>query len=252
MTIFNIDKQLQALYQAIEDNDGELTFEMEEALAITENDFRNKIKDYSEVVKQISYDIDSIDKELIRLQDLKKAKQRTLENLKKIMVYYIDKYGDINANGVRYIDYGTGKISTRKSKSISVDDNLVKSVTDTVFYYLNYLNDNNQLSCYDGVKQEDLFHHIKQTLEEDSDLKNAAETFTFSDIEDIKTNISFDIPLDKLLSGDGFKLVSSLLQYCRDFKVKESVNKQELKKNIDAGIFSSLGQVVENKTLQIK
>lgn len=252
MTIFNIDATLQAIYQAIEENEGELTPELEEALVISESNFRNKIRDYTDVIKQLSYDVDNIDKEIDRLKSLKESKQKTIESLKKIMLFYIDKYGDTTASGNRYVDYGTGKVSSRKSEVLKVDDTLVKTVTNSIFYYLNYLNDNNQLACYDGIKQEDLFHQIKDTLASDENLKDCAETFAYSDIEDIKTNISFDIPLYKLLEGNGFKLVSALLSYVRDFKVKESVNKTELKKNINSGNYSSLAQITENKTLQIK
>ena len=47
MNIFNIEKDLLSIFAEIEDNEGELTPEVEEKLAITKDNFNNKITNHN-------------------------------------------------------------------------------------------------------------------------------------------------------------------------------------------------------------
>ena len=47
MNIFQIEQELKELFDTLEENGGELTPELEEALAISQTDFVNKIKSYN-------------------------------------------------------------------------------------------------------------------------------------------------------------------------------------------------------------
>ena len=51
MNIWQIQQDLLDIFNELEDNGGELTPELEEKLAVTQEDFKNKIKSYGEVIK---------------------------------------------------------------------------------------------------------------------------------------------------------------------------------------------------------
>ena len=119
--IFNIKNELLAIFDELEENEGELTPELEEKLNITQEEFRDKIKSYSNVVKMLENDIANIKEEKTRLSDLQKSKEKSIERLKKIMVESIEMFGDTTKPGSKFIDFGTGKVSVRQTQAVEVE-----------------------------------------------------------------------------------------------------------------------------------
>jgi len=113
-TISEITGEALEIYSNVELMDGELTPEMEEALKINEGEIQSKSIAYKEVIgNQKSY-ISRIDEELKRLQALKKASNRLVDNLEYNLLQAVKVYGDI--------EIGLTTITTRKSESITVED----------------------------------------------------------------------------------------------------------------------------------
>ena len=77
--IFNIKQELLSIFNELEENDGELTPELEESLNIKQEEFKDKIKSYTNVVKMLENDIVGIKAEKARLNDLQKSKEKTIE-----------------------------------------------------------------------------------------------------------------------------------------------------------------------------
>ena len=118
-SIYNIQQDLLEIFDQIEANEGEITPELEEQLNITQEQFKSKIKDYSNVIKMLETDIAAIKEEKARLSDLQKSKEKNIERLKKIMVEAIENFGDTTKTGGKYVDYGTGKVSVRNERTRS-------------------------------------------------------------------------------------------------------------------------------------
>ena len=113
-TIAEITGEALEIYNNVELMDGELTPEMEEALKINEGEIQSKSIAYKEVIgNQKSY-ISRIDEELKRLQAMKKASNRLVDNLEYNLLQAVKVYGDI--------EIGLTTITTRKSESITVED----------------------------------------------------------------------------------------------------------------------------------
>lgn len=70
---------------------GEVTEEIEEALALSEGALESKIDGYYSVINKMNYGSEEIDKEIARLQALKKTKQNAVKNLKERLLYYMAK-----------------------------------------------------------------------------------------------------------------------------------------------------------------
>ena len=138
-SIFNIQQDLYAIFNSIEENEGELTPELEEALNIKREEFSTKIQGYVAYIKQLELDNKGIKEEIARLKDLQKSKERIIDNLKKIMAMAINEFGDTNKSGTKFLDYGTGKVSIRKSDSIEVDEEGTKQFVNRFFRYFNWL-----------------------------------------------------------------------------------------------------------------
>ena len=127
LSIFNIEQNYNKLAEQLIENDGELTPELSEQLAITEEQLQNKSVAYSFVIKEMDADIDTIDAEIKRLQALKKQREKASEYLKDRIKHAMDTFQ------IEEIKTPLVKINFRKSESVEVDDvNLLPSLYKVV------------------------------------------------------------------------------------------------------------------------
>lgn len=230
-SIFNIQQDLYSIFSSIEENEGELTPELEEALTIKREEFSTKIQGYVSFIKQLELDNKGIKEEIARLKDLQKSKERTIDNLKKIMAMAINAFGDTNKSGTKFLDYGTGKVSIRKSDTVEVDEEGTKQFVNRFFRYFNWLHFTNTVNQQElDVKDIVNFcNKIKQDDEED-----VVETdYTEDDLANLQANLDFKVNLkDLIINPDGLKLINSLLDYKVLATIKPSVDKTEVKKEV--------------------
>jgi hypothetical protein len=116
LTIYQIEQSYNQLAEQLIDNDGELTPELSEQLAITEEQLQNKSVAYSFVIKQMDADIDIIDAEIKRLQAAKKQREKATEYLKDRIKHAMDLFE------IEEIKTPLVKINFRKSETVEVDD----------------------------------------------------------------------------------------------------------------------------------
>lgn len=133
--LFDIEQSFLNIFEELEENGGELTPELEDALNITQENFINKIKSYVNVIKSYKNDLDAVKCESNRLKDYKTTKNNTLERLNNRVIEAVEKFGDTNKNGVNFVDYSTGKVSIRKTKSITIDEELFNKITSALSLY---------------------------------------------------------------------------------------------------------------------
>lgn len=230
-SIFNIQQDLYAIFNSIEENEGEITPELEEVLTIKREEFSTKIQGYVAYIKQLELDNKGIKEEIARLKDLQKSKEKTIDNLKKIMAMAIDAFGDTNKSGTKFLDYGTGKVSIRKSDSIEVDEEGTKQFVNRFFRYFNWLHftntaDQQELDVKDVI---DFCNKNKQDDEEDIVETN----YTDDDLTNLQANLDFKVNLKDLITNpNGLKLINSLLDYKVLATIKPSVDKTEVKKEV--------------------
>lgn len=230
-SIFNIQQDLYAIFDSIEENEGEITPELEEALTIKREEFSTKIQGYVAYIKQLELDNKGIKEEIARLKDLQKSKEKTIDNLKKIMAMAINAFGDTNKSGTKFLDYGTGKVSIRKSDSIEVDEEGTKQFVNRFFRYFNWLHftntaDQQELDVKDVI---DFCNKTKQDDEEDIIETN----YTDDDLANLQASLDFKVNLKDLITNpDGLKLINSLLDYKVLATIKPSVDKTEVKKEV--------------------
>jgi hypothetical protein len=92
-SIYNIEAEYLALADDIINNGGEVTPEQETALAINKESLEVKAVKYGYVKKQLEDDLDIIDKEIKRLEALKKPKQTLIAKLEDTVDKAMRLYG---------------------------------------------------------------------------------------------------------------------------------------------------------------
>lgn len=105
-----------SLLQEIEDNEGELTPEVSQALSLTEEQFQEKAISYGYILKTLDNTTSIIDAEIKRLMKLKERSERNKETFKERLSEAMQQFG------VEKINTPTLTLSFRKSESIEISD----------------------------------------------------------------------------------------------------------------------------------
>jgi uncharacterized small protein (DUF1192 family) len=116
ISIYQIEQNYNKLAEQLIDNDGELTSELSEQLAITEEQLQNKSVAYSFVIKEMDADIDTIDAEIKRLQAAKKQREKASDCLKDRIKHAMELFS------IEEIKTPLVKINFRKSETVEVED----------------------------------------------------------------------------------------------------------------------------------
>lgn len=245
-----IQSDLLDIERELEENGGELTEELEAKLAITQDEFKVKVRDYTQVINQLTGDIAAINTELIRLNALKKSKQGTIDRLTQIVLYALNKFGDETNKGIKYVDWGTGKVQIRRSQKVEVNEDNVRYVGDTFMNNLLYNNYCNQLDDAEAVDVEAFVDEINNTPTEDG----TTHTITKDELNNININFDIDVPLGKLVSGNEFVWLKKLIQTFSTYKTTANVNKTMAKSVLKAKpeTLNNIAKIVDNETLTIK
>jgi hypothetical protein len=115
-TLYNIRIDHLELLQAIEDNEGELTPELEQALQLTEAEFQSKAISYGYLIKTFDDSSTIIEKEMERLGAILDRVDKRKDLFKNILS------GAMQQFGVEKIETPLLKLSFRKSEAVEIVD----------------------------------------------------------------------------------------------------------------------------------
>lgn len=115
-SLFKIDRELMALLEAIAEQEGEITPEQDEQLAINRYELETKAVDYSMAILQLNAWVEMADKEAKRVTAIKNAYKKTSETLKQRITDAMERYD------IKEVKDATIKVSLRKSVQTIIDD----------------------------------------------------------------------------------------------------------------------------------
>lgn len=112
----DIFESLAETDSALMETGGELTPELEAAMARDEVDLRRKVDGYAAVARNFDAQINTIDGEIKRLQALKKSRTAARERLLSYLEFQMNRFGVTELQG------DTCRVSFRKSTALEVDE----------------------------------------------------------------------------------------------------------------------------------
>jgi hypothetical protein len=115
-TLFQLTADMAAIEDALWENGGELTPELEEAMTETSASLMAKTDSYGALIRKFDSAASAIDAEIKRLQALKKTAANAVERLKGRILF------SMQANGVDKLDGTYTKFSLRRSEKTITDD----------------------------------------------------------------------------------------------------------------------------------
>lgn len=119
MNLFQLTAEQSRIEDLLEQNGGEITPEIEEALTLTAEQLPRKVDGYGALLRQFAAAETAADAEIKRLQGLKKVAQNAQRNLKERVLYAMQTFGYDKLAG------DTTKFSTRSSKAVEVNEDIL-------------------------------------------------------------------------------------------------------------------------------
>lgn len=118
-TLFQLTEQQRAIEDALYENGGELTPELEDALAETSESLPRKIDGYDMILREFGHMADNCKAEIERLTRLKRVAENGQKSLKKHVLDAMRLFG------FKKLEGRTCSMSLGKSKSIKVDEEVL-------------------------------------------------------------------------------------------------------------------------------
>lgn len=251
--LYFIEQELLDIFDTLEDNGGELTPELEARLSIAQEDFKDKIENYTHVISKYNADINFIKAEQKRLKELADAKAKVVERLSKIMIEAIDKFGDEKPKSkVKFVDFGTGVVSVRNSKAVQLDDDTLERVDNALEIMLKDLHLTNSLDVINKLNTDELIILSAKQAEDDGQI-HPLTGISPNDLDYMDVEVSAKIPLKKILSGEEYPAIRELMRN-NNIKHKTSASKSFLKGELEqnGSCAPNLARLVTNKSISIK
>lgn len=119
--LFELQGTMLQIEYALEDNGGELTDELAELLNDTELSIKQKADGYRAVMAKLDHKADAADKEIKRLQEIKKAAKNGKERLKEYILSVMGTFG------MKKIEGELCSMTRTTTKSLDVNEELLLS-----------------------------------------------------------------------------------------------------------------------------
>jgi hypothetical protein len=254
MNIFNISRELEDIFLQIEENGGELTPELEERLAITEDKLHDKLDSYRRVYSKFMSDAKTCKEEETRIAKLRKTKENQAEKLKDTMLTAVQQFGALGKSGNRLINLPDAKLYTKPSACTEVDLNR-SSILMQLFldvYHVAWSQDtlNGQYGSMTDARLLDLINDKYAEAYPNEEVV----PFTIDDLYSLKLNFNFTFSLSELNCADKFSLLQAWFDNAQiaGSSISADVNKTSVKAKISDGDDISIASVVYHDSLIIK
>lgn len=245
MNIYEIKCNLLSIFDELEENGGELTKELEEALLVNQDNLKEKIEDYSHVITLLNGDINTIKAEQKRLKDLADKKQKLIDKLKKLIAESIEQFGDTKKSGVKYLDCGTITVSLRSTESVEVNEDALKAISSGITNVMTFTKSTNQLDVINGLAITDVQHACAT-----GDIYNITE----DDLDNTNVELSVKIPVKNLIDGKSYGALREIAKVSDDYTCKAYVSKSDIKPLLkeNGACAPNIAKLSVNKSVIIK
>lgn len=144
MNLYEITAELQTLFDTIIENDGEITPEQEEQLAVSREALTEKAESYCKAMANLNAEIDGLKAEEQRIAKRRRTEERLRDRLKENLKNAMQAVGESK------MDAGTFRLSLRNSEAVEVDDSVVVSNLPEDLYTVKY--EVSKTACRDYLK----------------------------------------------------------------------------------------------------
>ena len=208
--IFELGTNLQKIFEAIEENDGELTPELEEELDITSQNFKDKIEAYCQVLTIYNSDVECCKNEKDRVNSIQKTKKNTIERIKQRLLEAVELFGEIGKKGNKIIETPTRKLFTKEITSIEENEVRKTKLVQHVISFIRELQEQGILELGEEIDINGFLASINAIAKAEHDMPDEFGNppleefipYTVADLQAITINCTFEKSLSSILSSN--------------------------------------------------
>lgn len=119
--IFNIKQEYIDLIDQIETSEGEITEDVSTLLELNKEDFKEKMDAYAGLIKILEAEIELAKDRIKSYQSKIKAKENTIERLKKVMLDALETLGDTNKAGKKILKTDEWSYFIKETPTVDID-----------------------------------------------------------------------------------------------------------------------------------
>lgn len=208
--IFELGTKLQKIFEAVEENDGELTPELEEELNITSENFKDKIEAYCQVLTIYKSDIECCKNEKDRVNSIQNVKKNTIERIKQRLLEATEMFGETGKKGNKVIETPTRKLYTQERSSIEENETRSKKLVKYVLDFIRELQQQGILELGEEIDINGFLASINAIAKADYETpdefgKTPLEEFipyTVADLQAVNFNFNVENSLYSILTNN--------------------------------------------------
>lgn len=238
--IFELGSKLKQIFDILEENGGELTPELEEELAITEENFKDKIEAYCQALTIYKSDVECCKNEKDRVNSIQNVKKNNIERIKQRLLEAVEQFGEIGKTGNKVVETPTRKLFTKDTTSIDENESRKVKLVQYVFEYITELQKEGVLELGELIDLNGFLTAINAIAKSEYEMPDEfgnppVEEFvpyTIYDLEAINVTCSFEKPLSTLLTKNanlGYAIAANPLSFDIDASINKDATKTLLK-----------------------
>lgn len=254
--LFQIQAELQDIILQLEE--GEATDELIAKLGVTEENLKDKIGAYLQVIKRYQADVNECKQEKDRVNQIQKVRNNVCERLKKMVLEAVLQFGSIGKSGNRVIEGSTYKVYSTSRNTVVVDSiyvaDIIKHFVSIVTEYLS------STEVQEGLDLDYLAKLISKYMEAEkqsnelvsNEEKDKEISVTRDDLGAIETEITINLRLSDLANPANFNLATWIGQNPHKVSVSQKINLVTLKEQYKLNANLTICKPETNVSLTIK
>lgn len=257
--IFELGIALQKVFEEIEENDGELTPELEEELDITSQNFKDKVEAYCQVLTMYNSDIECCKNEKDRINSIQKTKKNNVERIKQRLLEAVEQFGEIGKKGNKVIETPIRKLFTKELTSIEENEIRSKKLVQYVINFIRELQEQGILELGEEIDINGFLTSINAIAKAEHETPDEFGNppleefipYTVADLQAITINCSFEKSLSSILSSSanlGYFIAANSFA-CQ---INSSIDKDIIKALNNADLNVTVADEVKKTSLTIK
>lgn len=252
-SLYKISTDILDLFYQIEDQEGVITKEQEENLAIAEAELKEKLQNYCNAIQNWTADIKGCKEEEKRIAAVRKKYETRISHLKSSMLTAVQTFGSEGKTN-KFIELPTVRIYTKSSSAVKINEERINIFISEFERYIRELvsagilttgQDVDMLGILDSINA-----NLKATYGEDF------IPFTINDLCAIKLEFSSTMSIVELFQK-GYNIMTAYAQDHINTKIEQNMIKDDLKTiiktaeaNNEEGL--TIAEIVSNESIQMK
>lgn len=234
--LFQIQHELKAIFDEIEENDGEVTDDLYQQLLITKENLEEKLTNYVKVIKHWEGDVATCKAEAKRLGEVAKVRENKVERFKNIVLGAVEQFG-VEGKTNKFIELPTMRLSTRGTESVNIDEERIKLFINEFERYLRDIYGSGALYSAKDVDLQGILDAVNANLKamfqtelaEDIESETSLfKPFTLSDLTTMVLKFEFKFPIYELFR-EGESLIVAYGQHAINGNISYGGKKEDWK-----------------------